>query len=94
MSQPAPAAAGATPAKAASKAARRSRHEAKGTAAAPDEAARSRRVLGDGFWSYGVAGNRPALEALCRYSHAQGIAARPVTVDELFVPATMDWLPS
>jgi len=61
---------------------------------APDEAARSRRVLGDGFWSYGVAGNRPALEALCRYSHAQGIAARPVTVDELFVPATVDWLPS
>ena len=61
---------------------------------APDEAARSRRVLGDGFWSYGVAGNRPALEALCRYSHAQGIAARPVTVDELFVPATVDWLPN
>ena len=61
---------------------------------APDEAARSRRVLGDDFWSYGVAGNRPALEALCRYFHAQGIAARPVTVDELFVPATVDWLPS
>lgn len=58
---------------------------------APDEAARSRRVLGENFWSYGIRANRPALEALCRYSHVQGISARPVTVDELFVPATLTW---
>ncbi len=60
---------------------------------APDEAERSRRILGDDFWSYGLDANRAALEALCRYSRAQGIAARPVTPDELFVPATLDWAP-
>lgn len=59
----------------------------------PGEAERSRQVLGDNFWSYGVEGNRPALEALCRYSHAQGISPRPVTVDELFAPATLNWAP-
>lgn len=61
---------------------------------APNEAARSRRLLGDDFWSYGVDANRPALEALCRYSHSQGITARQVSVDELFVPATMNWTPA
>lgn len=60
---------------------------------APDEAERSRQVLGDNFWSYGVDANRAALEALCRYSHVQGIAARPVAVDELFLPATLGWVP-
>ena len=60
---------------------------------APNEAERSRRVLGDNFWSYGVDANRPALEALCRYSHVQGITSRPVTVDELFAPATLSWAP-
>ncbi len=58
---------------------------------APDEAARSREILGDNFWSYGVAANRPALESLCRYSYTQGISARPVMVDELFAPTTLSW---
>ncbi|MBB55290.1 MAG: 4,5-dihydroxyphthalate decarboxylase [Magnetovibrio sp.] len=61
---------------------------------APKEAARSRQVLGDGFWSYGVDANRPALQSLCEYSYAQGISARPVIVDELFVPVTLGWTPS
>lgn len=61
---------------------------------APNEAGRSRQILGDNFWSYGVDANRPALEALCRYSHAQGIIDRPVTIDELFLPATLGWSPA
>ncbi|MCX8231884.1 MAG: ABC transporter substrate-binding protein, partial [Alphaproteobacteria bacterium] len=60
---------------------------------APNEAERSRRVLGDNFWSYGVDVNRPALESLCRYSYAQGISTRPVMVDELFAPTTLSWAP-
>ena len=60
---------------------------------APSEAERSRQVLGDNFWAYGVGPNRPALEALCRYSFAQGISTRPVIVDELFVAATLGWPP-
>ncbi len=60
---------------------------------APTEAERSRRILGDDFWRYGVDANRPAIEALCRYSCVQGIAPRAVMVDELFVPATLGWAP-
>jgi 4,5-dihydroxyphthalate decarboxylase len=60
---------------------------------APSEAERSRQVLGDNFWAYGVDLNRPALEALCRYSFSQGISTRPVIVDELFVAATLEWAP-
>jgi 4,5-dihydroxyphthalate decarboxylase len=61
---------------------------------APNEAERSRQVLGDNYWTYGVNANRPALESLCQYSFTQGISARPVTVDELFAAATMGWAPS
>ena len=60
---------------------------------APNEAARSRQVLGDNFWTYGVDANRKALESLCHYSFAQGISTRLVEVDELFVPATLGWAP-
>jgi len=59
----------------------------------PAEAERNQALLGPGFWSYGVGSNRPAIEALCRWSHAQAIAPRPVQVDELFVPATLAWTP-
>ena len=58
---------------------------------APNEMERTQQILGDNFWSYGVDANRPALEALCRYSHAQGIITRSVTVDELFAPVTLSW---
>jgi len=61
---------------------------------APNEAERSRQVLGDNYWTYGVNANRPALESLCQYSFTQGISARPVTVDELFAAATIGWAPS
>jgi len=60
----------------------------------PGEAARSQQVLGDNFWSYGVGANRQALEALCRYSWDQGLAVKPLTVEALFVPATLNWVPA
>lgn len=59
----------------------------------PHEQARSRAVLGNGFWSYGAGANRPAIEALCRWSRAQGIAPRQLDPDGLFVPATLGWTP-
>jgi hypothetical protein len=61
---------------------------------APNEMERSLQILGGNFWSYGVDANRPALEALCRYSHTQGIITRSVAVDELFAPMTLSWTPS
>ncbi len=44
------------------------------------------RVLGKDFWSYGLAPNRPALAAIGRYVHEQGLSPRVVSPDELFAP--------
>ena len=44
-----------------------------------------RKVLGEDPWPYGVEPNRVALEALIRYSGEQGLLARDITVDELFL---------
>jgi 4,5-dihydroxyphthalate decarboxylase len=58
---------------------------------APADAARAESILGRDFWRYGVAANRPAIEALCRYSFEQGIAPRLLTPEELFAPSTLAW---
>jgi 4,5-dihydroxyphthalate decarboxylase len=46
-------------------------------------------VMGQDFWSYGVPGNRKALEAMARYSYEQGLAVRLLTVEEMFAPGTL-----
>ena len=51
-----------------------------------DHVEEARRVFGQDFWAYGVEPNRPALDALCRWVHEQGLARRRVTPEELFVP--------
>jgi 4,5-dihydroxyphthalate decarboxylase len=51
-----------------------------------DHVEESRRVLGNELWAYGIEPNRAALEALCRWVHAQGLAPRIVTPEELFAP--------
>jgi 4,5-dihydroxyphthalate decarboxylase len=54
------------------------------------EAERTCEVLGDDWWPYGVAKNRPTLDALCQYSFEQGLSARLVSTDELFAVETFD----
>jgi 4,5-dihydroxyphthalate decarboxylase len=44
------------------------------------------RVFGKNFWAYGLEPNRPALSALARWTHEQGLAPRAVAPEELFVP--------
>ncbi|MBF8186291.1 ABC transporter substrate-binding protein [Nonomuraea sp. K274] len=44
-------------------------------------------ALGADYWSYGVEPNRHVLEVFLRYSHAQGLAKRLRTPDELFAGA-------
>ncbi len=39
-------------------------------------------------WVYGIEENRAVLEALIAYSHEQGLAPRPVTLEELFAKET------
>jgi 4,5-dihydroxyphthalate decarboxylase len=45
-------------------------------------------VTGKDPLPYGIAPNRPMLEALIRYAGEQQIISRPVTVEELFAPGT------
>jgi 4,5-dihydroxyphthalate decarboxylase len=49
----------------------------------------TRAVMGDDFWPYGIEANRKTLEAMARYSHEQGLAVRPLSVDEMFAAGTM-----
>ena len=51
-----------------------------------DEIERSRHVFGKEFWDYSVQGSRPTLEALVQYLDEQGLTARRMGVEELFVP--------
>lgn len=49
-----------------------------------------RELMGHNFWPYGVETNRKTLETFLRYSHEQGLTARPLKVDELFPRETVD----
>jgi 4,5-dihydroxyphthalate decarboxylase len=56
-----------------------------------EEAFKDARVLmGQDFWSYGVARNRKVLDYFFGQHHAQGLSSRRVAVDELFHPATYE----
>ncbi len=47
-------------------------------------------LMGKDYWSYGVEPNRAALEAMTRYSYAQGLAQRKLSPEELFHPGTSE----
>jgi 4,5-dihydroxyphthalate decarboxylase len=46
------------------------------------------RTMGANFWPYGVEANRPTLEAMATYVHAQGLTPRALALAEMFVPTT------
>jgi 4,5-dihydroxyphthalate decarboxylase len=48
----------------------------------------ARTLMGDDFWSYGLAPNRKVLETFLRHHHAQGLSSRLVAPEELFHPST------
>lgn len=51
------------------------------------EFARTRAIMGDDYWPYGIAANAPAIESLLRYANAQGLVAQPPTIAEMFEPS-------
>jgi 4,5-dihydroxyphthalate decarboxylase len=55
-----------------------------------DQLERARALMGEDFWSYGVKENMKALETITRYAFEQGLNARRLTVEDLFVPSTLD----
>jgi 4,5-dihydroxyphthalate decarboxylase len=53
------------------------------------EVARTRRVLGGDYWTYGLAQNQHVLETFLRYSREQGLARGPLAPADLFAPETL-----
>lgn len=47
-------------------------------------------VLGPRYWDYGLETNRRALETFSRYSHEQGLAARPRAAEDIVLAAADD----
>jgi 4,5-dihydroxyphthalate decarboxylase len=55
-----------------------------------DEVERTRQVLGDDYWTYGMNANEEALRTFLRYSHEQGLVSRRLEPAELFAPETLE----
>jgi 4,5-dihydroxyphthalate decarboxylase len=53
------------------------------------EVARTRRVLGGDYWTYGLAQNQHVLETFLRYSREQGLARGPLAPEDLFAAETL-----
>jgi 4,5-dihydroxyphthalate decarboxylase len=53
-----------------------------------EQLAAARGLMGEDYWSYGLAANVGTLEAFLRHHHAQGLSARLLAPAELFHPAT------
>ena len=50
----------------------------------------ARDSMGQDYWSYGVANNRPTIETFLHHHHAQGLSSRRLAVEEIFHPATYE----
>ena len=51
---------------------------------------RTKRLMGDDYWAYGVDASRPTLDAFLDAHHAQGLSKRRLRTDELFHPSTLE----
>ena len=50
----------------------------------------TRALMGKDFWPYGVAANKPTLDAMTRWSHEQGLTPRRLAPEDLFVKSTLE----
>lgn len=48
-------------------------------------------LMGQNFYPYGIEENRKTLETLFRYSHNQGLADRVLTIEEIFLPGSLQF---
>lgn len=47
-------------------------------------------IMGGDVWPYGFAANRPVIEAMIRWSQNDGLLARALTAEEMFVPDLLE----
>ena len=52
----------------------------------------TRELMGENIWPYGIKSNRKTLEALFQYSYEQGLANKQLTIEELFHPASLEFM--
>ncbi len=50
----------------------------------------ARQLMGDDFWSYGLAPNRHVLQRFLERHHAEGLSSRLLAPEELFHPASLE----
>ncbi len=55
-----------------------------------DEAARTRALLGEDYWPYGLDRNAVVLDTFLRYAREQGLTDRQIGPAELFAPETLE----
>ena len=55
-----------------------------------DTLQRARSLLGEDFWSYGLAANAEVLDSFLDHHHRQGLSKRRVQLDELFHASTVE----
>ena len=54
----------------------------------------TRALMGENYYSYGIAPNRETLKTLFRYSYQQGLSSRELTIEELFHPVSLEFAES
>jgi 4,5-dihydroxyphthalate decarboxylase len=50
---------------------------------------KTRELMGENFWQYGIEANRKELESIMRYVHDQGLVKQKVSFEDLFDPTTI-----
>jgi len=50
-------------------------------------------IIGRDWFPYGIAPNRPSIEALLQYTHEHGLTPRRLKIEELFAPSTLRDIP-
>lgn len=55
-----------------------------------EQLAAAKSLMGEDYWSYGVAKNRTALDNFLDHHHRQGLSGRRLAIDEIFHPATLE----
>lgn len=51
---------------------------------------RTREIMGEDWWPYGIEKNRKTLETFFRYHHEQGLSQKRMKTEDLFAPETLD----
>lgn len=54
------------------------------------EVERTRKIMGDDWWPYGLGRNRKTLETFLRYHHEQGLSQKLLRLEDLFAAETLD----